>query len=112
MLDKLAPDMIHLENHRVGMIEGGEEARLERTKQLEEEANRKEEETKSNKKVKHKMRGKSTVTKKIQVKQRKFQDINIIKAREKSQKKEISNQKSRRENQRQQAEPALKRFFT
>jgi len=112
LLDKLAPDMIHLENHRVGMIEGGEEARLERTKQLEEEANRKEEETKSNKKVKHKMRGKSTVTKKIQAKQRKFQDINIIKAREKSQKKEISNQKSRRENQRQQAEPALKRFFT
>jgi U3 small nucleolar RNA-associated protein 7 len=82
LLDKLSPDMIALDPDVIGTVEVSDPyLRLEKTRELEEEANaRKQSEPKP--KEKKKMRGRSKIGKKLKRKQKNVIDENLVKLKE------------------------------
>jgi len=84
LLDKLSPDMIALDPDVVGTVEESDpRRRLERQRDLEEEANaRKAAEGEKPKKEKNRMRGRSKIQKKLGRKQKNVIDAQVMKLRE------------------------------
>jgi U3 small nucleolar RNA-associated protein 7 len=82
LLDKLSPDMIALDPDVIGTVEVSDpHLRIEKVRELEEEANnKKQNETKP--KEKKRMRGRSKIAKKLRRKQMNVIDDNLFKLKE------------------------------
>ena len=125
LLDKLKPEMIALDPDTIGGIEESNKfARLERQRDIEDEANaRKDAEGQVKKKEKKKMRGRSKIQKKLKRKQKNIVDEGVIKLREarEKEKAEKAAEKQRQESGeaggsgpssvKDSAPAALRRFF-
>ena len=118
LLDKLKPDMIALDPDAIGGVEeSNKHARLERIRDVAEEANaRKEAEGKVKKKEKNKMRGRSKIKKKLMRKQKNIIDDGVVKLREAREKEKADKQREggdgdQQSTQKDSAPPALRRFF-
>jgi len=96
LLDKLKPEMIALDPDTVGTVEeSNKHARLERVRDMAEEANaRKEAEGQVKKKEKKKMRGRSKIQKKLNRKQKNIVDEGVIKLRELRDKEKAEKQRA------------------
>lgn len=120
LLDKLQPDMIALDPDVVATVEESDPfRRLERVKDLEEEANARKDAL-PKKKEKKKMRGRGKIQKKLKRKQKNVVDANVMKLREAKEQEHSADQKWEHEgvgidagatSQRDSAPSALKRFF-
>ncbi len=115
LLDKLSPNMIGLDPDVVGGIEASDpHLRLERLRDLQEDANAKLANA-SKKKEKNKKRGRSKIQSKLRRKHKNVLDANTIKLKE-AREKEKTDQKllegeTAQETPKESAPAALKRFF-
>ena len=115
LLDKLSPDMIALDPDVIGTIESDLQARQAEYNEKVEEANQKKQDAKRNK-IKHKMRGKNKIGKKIKRKQQNVIDANVEKWKQ-SLKEQTKDKKRKNDEmddtiQTNDAPSALKRFFS
>lgn len=119
LLDKLSPDMITLDPDTIGTVEEADHhTRVERTRDLEEEAAQRKLDQGDNKgKEKKRMRGRSKIQKRLNRKKKNIIDENVLKLREarEKEKAEIQQSKATRngieETSKEEITPALKRFF-
>lgn len=119
LLDKLSPDMISLDPDIIGTVEeSNHHTKVERQRQLEEDANEKRlKEGVSKPKEKKRMRGRNKIQKKLNRKRKNIIDENKVKLFEKLEEQktqkaeERSKQASEEGIQKSQTPAALKRFF-
>lgn len=119
LLDKLSPDMITLDPDTIGTVEEADHhTRVERTRDMEEEAaQRKLIEDQNKPKEKKRMRGRSKIQKRLNRKKKNIIDENVLKLREAREKEKAERQQAKvlengeESKTKEQVTPALKRFF-